>query len=42
MEIPEKYKDLTDEEEKLIINMRRVDSWKYASCKLWEIIFKDK
>lgn len=35
------YKDLT-EEEKLIINTRRVDSWKYASYKLWEMIFKDK
>jgi len=35
------YKDLT-EEEKLIINMRRVDSWKYANYKLWKTIFKDK
>lgn len=33
------YKDLT-EEEKLILKARRADSWKYASYKLWEQIFK--
>lgn len=35
------YKKLI-EEEKLILNMRRLDSWKYTSYKLWEIIFKEK
>ncbi len=36
-----KYKDLI-EEEKLIINARRADSWRYANYRLWEITVKDK
>ena len=35
-----KYKDLT-EEEKLILNMRRADSWRYASQRLFEIAVKE-
>lgn len=35
------YKDLT-EEEKLIIKMRRADSWRYASHRLLEIAVKEK
>ena len=34
------YKDLT-EEEKLILNMRRTDSWRYASQRLFEIAVKE-
>jgi len=33
------YKNLT-EEERLIINMRRADSWRYVSYRLWEIAVK--
>lgn len=35
------YKDLT-EEEKLLINLIRTDSWKQSIHKLWEIIVKNK
>ena len=33
------YKDLT-EEEKLILNMRRADSWRYANQRFLEIAVK--
>lgn len=35
-----KYKNLT-EEEKLILKMRRADSWRYASQRLLEIAVKE-
>ena len=34
-----KYEDLT-EEEKLLLNMRRANSWRYASYRLLEIVVK--